>query len=167
MSRAHASPTPPSTALAVREPTLPRTHRPEVRALLAGALDSAIVADPVVSAPKMADVLGVAAQVFRRMRGGLSPVNLEKVVEASPRVAARFFRTAAERLEATAPRTPISQAEHVARVMAEVGDFARAVVEAGAEIDDEEADRLDRELTELIEAAQRARADLRASRGRR
>lgn len=60
----------------------------------------------------------------------------------------------------------LSALDHLARLTAEAGDVSRAVIEAGADVNDQEAERIDRELAELGAAVERARRDLRARRAR-
>lgn len=65
-----------------------------------------------------------------------------------------------------APAARMAPLDHLVRLTVEAGDVARAVMEAGTEVDDDEAALIDRELADLGAAVERARCDLRAKRAR-
>lgn len=155
----YAAPSPSSSgvrgaAIVTTEPA--RRARADIAASLARAFASS-----GVRAADLAASVGLGSgSVIERMAKGENPVSVEKLEVGSPRVALAFYRARAVALETSAEPAGLSPSLHCARLLSEAGDYARVVVEAGAEVDEAERGRLRRELHEVIEAATAALRDL-------
>lgn len=157
--------TPTATPTAAPAPVRPSHLKPtdrlsRTRERIAASLRRAIVAPATCAS--IADVCVVSPNVIERMTRGEAPVCLDKIEVGSPASAARFYRDRLADLDAEQPRPHLSLLDHVARIGVEFGDVPRAVIEAGAEVDEGERRRVEREILDLRAACDRALADLRA-----
>lgn len=147
--------TPSPAAAPMRPSYLTRTEQPTRD-------DGAVLRCALTAAGATIAALGRAIGVSEsRARCWLASINLRHILAAPASVRREIARAL---VADEAPRSHLPPLAHVARLMSEAGDVARAAVDAGAEVDEAERARLDRELGELGAAVERARADLRGGR---
>jgi len=132
----------------------------------AKALYRRAIAGAGLSAASVARAMGVDSSLVERKQSDKPEHREVPTLPDVLRGPASVRREIARLLDAEdiAP-SGMSLERHALTLSRELGDFARALEEAGCTVEPDEASRLDRELVELIERASAARADLRARLG--
>lgn len=87
-------------------------------------------------------------------------MSLRHILKAPRSVMGGVGRALVRMAEAGVPRAGLPPLINAAKVSVQAGEALQAVIEAGPEVDDAELARIRRELVDVIEAAQRALADL-------